>query len=494
MTQSTLSGFRHPRRGLGGHSGASALGTGVLALLAALALWSCADDKKEGGVCDNPNPKRGCERSCTLTEDCDEGLYCNSNQKCWADCDEDHPCPDGQSCGPTGICSGSEIDLPPEQVGFDEVHDGGVESITAEQKEKIEDAACAGESRELESIPAVLQIVQDTSRSMTKRLVEGTTWEYNGGSGSTKWEITHPALAEAIDGLGSTVAAGLVFFPNRGVVGREYTEPQDISACFNSSGAVPVDTLGPSGSEQRQAITAALDAVQPDGNTPTFIAYNWALENGLRQAPDSLQGNRYMLLITDGVPTFGEGCVGDGDEEPPAVPTDPIIELIANAYEEDGTQTFVIGSPGSQDGVSGSDARPWLSEAAQAGHTAPDGCSNDGPEFCHMDMTQSEDFAAALKQGLGVVASQLGECTYRQPTASEGETIDADSMRVILTIQGNSEIVWPDNQDECSEGWQLVDGKIVLCEDTCNRAKEDPSTVVEVVAGCEDATIDEILR
>lgn len=62
-------------------------------------------------------------------------------------------------------------------------------------------------------------------------------------------------------------------------------------------------------------------------------------------------------------------CVGQQNLSPQ--PEDPIVDEIANAYSN-GNRTFVIGSPGSEVNVAtGTDARPWLSYAAEQGGIPP---------------------------------------------------------------------------------------------------------------------------
>src|SRR5688572_9440293 len=111
--------------------------------------------------------------------------------------------------------------------------------------------------------------------------------------------------------------------------------------------------------------------------------------------PYTASGNqKFMLLITDGAPTMSEGCNGgDGDNgQVQDMPTEPIIAEIAGAYAQ-GIRTFLIGSPGSEESAeeTGGDMRPWLSRAAVESGTDEAGCAVDGPNFCHMDMTRSEE-------------------------------------------------------------------------------------------------------
>src|SRR5690606_30076251 len=103
-----------------------------------------------------------------------------------------------------------------------------------------------------------------------------------------------------------------------------------------------------------------LGDAEPDGSTPTHDAYKHALDNSMRVT--NVPGSRYMLLITDGVPTYALQCVGSGFPNDPS-PTEPIVDEIA-AAAADGIKTFIVGSPGSENDGNGGDARPWMSRGA----------------------------------------------------------------------------------------------------------------------------------
>jgi hypothetical protein len=344
--------------------------------------------------------------------------------------------------------------------------------------------ACSGWTTELETLPAVLEFVIDTSYSMAEKKSQGTTWNLQ-GQGTTKWQITHDALIPAIDGLGASIAAGATFFPNHAIVnGQGFTTPQPVSACFDPSNAVPIDQLGAAGSAQRTALADAINAISPNGNTPTYEAYAYAV--GQMQQATSFTGQKYMVLMTDGVPTFGQGCVGNGTENVGNnIPTDPIIQAISAAATA-GIKTFVIGAPGSQDGIGGADARPWLSAAATAGQTATSGCSDTGtPNFCHMDMTQQPDFSTALRDGLGVISSQLATCQYAIPDPpSADQLVDLNQLNVFVVNAQGTFLVLPSTQADCTEGWRIVDNKIELCQASCDRSMADASASVQILAGC----------
>jgi hypothetical protein len=350
------------------------------------------------------------------------------------------------------------------------VRNGGTQTLTPAQAEAIEAGACAGWKAEVESQPALIQLVIDVSGSM-KEEAPGTGRE-------NKWQVTRTALRDAISGLPAETGVGALYYPNRDT--QRSTMTRDVSQCVAVNQIMPVELLGGTSSDtNRSELLASLDEPAPRGSTPTHDAFKYAFENGLR--PSKLPGNRYMLLITDGAPTFALGCVGQGDTP---VPTDPIIEEVKRAKGE-GTKTFIIGSPGSEESLDGRDARPWLSRAAMEGGTAKPNCSENGPDFCHFDMTQVSDFAAALKDGLSQIAGQVVSCAYSIPTPPSGRTINTEAVNVVLSESGgSSELVLRDDQGECSEGWQLVNNQVVLCEATCNRAKNDVGGKVALHFGC----------
>ena len=286
--------------------------------------------------------------------------------------------------------------------------------------------SCAGETHEPENGPAVLQLVVDTSLSMDQAAP---------GGGGSKWVVTRDALAIALEQLSPQTSVGLMFYPNRGTAGNSDT-PRDLSECVDVNGMVPIALLGEAGSPHRTALADALQMAGPDGSTPTHDAYKYALDNSI--STTTQPGRRFMLLITDGVPTYALECVGSGQPADPS-PTQPIIDEIAGAASS-GVQTFIIGSPGSENDGMGGDARPWMSRGAIAGGTARAGCSEAAEPFCHFDMTTEPNFAEALSDALGEIAGAVVSCTYVIPTTgSGGQTVDRNLVNIRYTPGGGTE-------------------------------------------------------
>ena len=252
---------------------------------------------------------------------------------------------------------------------------------------------------------------------------------------------------------------------------------------------IPIAQLGTTGSAQRQALAAGLAAAEPAGGTPTDDAYEFEIDTNMNNC--QLPGKRFMVLITDGQPTFSRGCMGTGDPSNP-VDYSPIIEAIGLARSDSSprpaAKTFVIGSPGSEAQAStGSDGRGWLSQAAQVGQTprTPD-CSNSGPNYCHFDMSQISDFAAGFSDALAQIAGQVVSCSYSIPPPPSGQTLDLTKINLIF-VTGTEEysLILRANSSSCATGWYLdASNNIVLCSESCKQAKADPASSLELLFGC----------
>jgi hypothetical protein len=338
--------------------------------------------------------------------------------------------------------------------------------------------ACNGWTNEPEVLPVVLMLVVDTSASMNERPGRSQ-------SGGTKWEITRDALAATIEGMPASAAVGVLFYPNMDTRGSDVERP--IDQCVNINALIPIDLIGDAGSAQRNRIGSALDNVKPAGSTPTHDAYDYALVNGMEVS--RLPGNRFMLLITDGAPTLAKGCQGGGRPDTPA-PTDPIIDEVRGA-RLDGVRSFLIGSPGSES-VNNTDNRPWMSMAAVLGATARSGCSVNGPQYCHIDLSQDADFKSALNAALARILGLITACTFDVPAKGQnGEPVNPNQINVIYTPGDGSDeqLIGRNDASDCQDGWQMdADGRIVLCPNTCFTAQNDPDGKVELLFGCDSVS------
>jgi hypothetical protein len=338
---------------------------------------------------------------------------------------------------------------------------GGIVTITPDQ-------ACADSSATADAIPAVVQMVVDTSGSMD--WAAGTMMRPRRG-GMSKWDITSVALKDAVAKLPASVAVGINFYPNT----------DGDMPCINNRIALGIDLLGAANSAQRRNFDRAIDGSNPQGGTPTHAAFLFGEET---VAKSKVAGRKFVLLITDGVPTRQLDCGGDGMT---AVDSAPLIAAVGAANKTDGVSTFVIGSPGSED------ARGDLSKMATAGGTATPGCSDAGPTYCHLDMTTAKDFAAALAAGLSNIAGQISTCEYAVPPPPAGKTINPSQVNVLYTKGDGSQASIPqDATGMCGSGWKYDDvanpTKITLCGTDCDAVKADTGAKIDLIFGCDTET------
>jgi hypothetical protein len=307
-------------------------------------------------------------------------------------------------------------------------------------------------------------MVIDTSGSM--EWVPGTEMRARRGQQS-KWQITSQALIDAVAKLPATVAVGLNFYPN-----TPFDDP-----CIDNRIALPIALLGAANSAQRSSFDRVVNAQRPAGSTPTHAAYRYGEQ---AVAASKLSGQKFVLLITDGIPTRTIDCQGDGQT---AVDSAPLIAEVGADLMKDGVKTFVIGSPGSED------ARADLSKMATAGGTATPGCSDSGPNYCHLDMTTAKDFASALAAGLADIAGKIGSCEYAVPPAPKGKDLDPSLVNVLYThSDGKQSSIPQDATGMCKSGWQYDNPtkptKITLCGTDCDAIKADAGAKIDVIFGC----------
>jgi von Willebrand factor type A domain-containing protein len=351
---------------------------------------------------------------------------------------EGNPVLDGNGSGT--IFDGNEGNTPNAGDGFDS------------------NEACVGQEAGTELAPTIVELLVDTSLSMDERAP---------GSNRSKWIETRRVMLDAIDLMPATTSIGVVFYPD-----VEVGAP----VCFDSDADVAIAGLGSSSSAQRQQIRDAFQRESPRGSTPTHDAYRYALD---QLASSSGVGQRFLVLITDGTPTYALGCEGSGTPQDPADPA-PLIPEAASALGR-GIKTFVIGSPGSED------ARRSLSQMAQAGGTGSAGCSNDGrPHYCHFDMTAEEDFAGALRDALASISGIALSCTYDIPDPPSGGTLDLSKVNVLFTPPGgDQELIRQSTPGTCTDGWQYSDDqtRVLLCGPTCDRVSSSTG-LLSLEFGC----------
>lgn len=363
----------------------------------------------------------------------------------------------------------------------------GLTDITQAEADELTSGACVGWSSEGENVPAAIDFVVDTSGSMSDVAPNTTT-------GQSKWAITSTALQNSVNTLPSMTVVGMLLWPNMYTLPNTNTQAIDTANCVNESAMIPLAALGSVGSSQRTTLDSLLANATPKGGTPMADAYNYALGSGMGayQVPATA---RYMVLITDGQPTIQLGCMGTGAEANP-VDFTPVTQSIAGALTL-GIETFVIGSPGSQEQSStGADGRSLLCQAAIAGGTAAAGCdlTCSGPPWCHFDMSSVADFATGFAAALQNITGQVLPCDFRITNVPSGQTVDPTELNVVYEINGstavgNMKLVAPSADPSCPQGngWYLDPNDsthVILCPNTCNLIHQDAGAVLNFTGGC----------
>ncbi|HOU92657.1 MAG TPA: vWA domain-containing protein, partial [Polyangiaceae bacterium] len=266
-------------------------------------------------------------------------------------------------------CTGGETSggCIPETLTASAFGDGAV-SLTEAEYDETWKSMCAEKRVVLPGTPASLMIVLDASATMDAAA--------NGTGEASKWAVTRDALKAMLASLPDSAAVGLLGYPNRVVSGV----PGGHEECVALDAMVPVQALG--SGDWRAELDDGLDAIQTEACTPTHDAYVAAVD--AYPAASSPTSERFVLLITDGVPTLSLGCapgecgVGDGYEQ-------AVIDEIEWTRTALGIQTLVLGLPGSEEAYETLDNRWWLSMAAEAGGTPALNCSHDEVPYCHLD-------------------------------------------------------------------------------------------------------------
>ena len=172
--------------------------------------------------------------------------------------------------------------------------------------------------------PDVL-ILLDRSGSMNE-LIDGTSCTPSDCGSNSKWSLVKAALQGALPMYDSTVRWGLKLFASG----------NSSSSCAVAEGA----EIAP-GLSNAANIAARLDMVAPGSNTPTTAAER-AGANYLLGVADGAP--KYVLLITDGIPTCGMlACVPDAAGHVVNQCDDAYAIAAVKAAYDGGIPTMVVG-------------------------------------------------------------------------------------------------------------------------------------------------------
>ncbi|MGC4091286.1 MAG: hypothetical protein QM756_26095 [Polyangiaceae bacterium] len=153
-----------------------------------------------------------------------------------------------------------------------------------------------------------------------------------------------------------------------------------------------------------------------------------------------------------------------------------------------GFHTLVIGTPGSALTEAGTDARPWLSRAARIGQgNVSWECNDDGPDYCHLDTSTSDDPALVISDFLKRAYSvpswdcllPIGESTRQLLSSSYDVSVVVTTASGVFSLRRST-------TSDCQTGFrELPDsGDIELCPSTCARLADLGTSQLAIYFSC----------
>lgn len=335
------------------------------------------------------------------------------------------------------------------------------------------DAACAKGQYAANRVPASLLVLLDRSGSMS-----------DGG----KWEAAVAAITSMVDKGNDELGVGLLRFPEGkfddsglGLCALNPSTAQ-CKALFADGGCKDISTtpqveVGPLKTTRAQ-IKSVLKSTSPTGGTPT----RWALKNAWAyQQKLQTNGERYVLLVTDGLPQTHEAAMGPPLNLPESnvecgVLADIGAETTAAKNGTPPVKTFVIGAPGSE-----TDPK-FLSGVAYNGGTGKPGCVWDQGN-CHFQIG-SANFEKDLEAVLTEIAGKIASCVFEVPKSPDA---DPKSVNVTVTTTTMGEVTLYRDASH-KDGWDYTDAsstKIEIFGAQCDAIKgANTSAQVQILFGC----------
>jgi hypothetical protein len=333
---------------------------------------------------------------------------------------------------------------------------------------------CGGSSVEAKLNTIQLLLVIDKSGSMTDRPE---------GFDTDKWSAMKEALETVLGDVNDRVHVGLALYP------YSFGEPIPEVGCTDNCCEVPTGALSvlvhvaPS-VESGPAILAELEATSPGGGTPTAKALAGAYEYFTTGAGASLEGDRYVLLATDGGPNCNaelecdaDACTPNLDGQCPegnccedaglyCVDESGVSESI-QALAEAGIPTFVVGIPGTDDYAD------YLDAFAVAGGVP----NTDGSR---------DYFAVSASAGVRGLVDVFTDITTDLVTSCEIPLETSPQVLDEVNVAIDCEVVKKEGED--GAGWDYDTtpnpGYVVLKGKTCEDLQASGASRIDVVFGC----------
>lgn len=339
-----------------------------------------------------------------------------------------------------------------------------------------EGGGCGKTDLAAEPPPVNVLLVVDKSSSMS-----GTPEGFD----EPKWSALGSALGAALGEARDRVAFGLDFYP----FGDDRDPMASVETCQMPANADILVPIGP-GADTVPLIEDALADYQPAGGTPTAAALARALEYFRDGDGAALEGERYVLLATDGGPNCnadldcdaetctlnmdgfdcgGNCCASTIPGGPESCLDDAETAAQVAALAGEGVRTFVVGIPGTE--AYGDTLDALAEEGLVPNPDAP-------PSYYRVE-------SSGGTAGLVEVLTRITRGVIRSCRLQLDSTPD-DIGLLNVEIDGE-EIPQPGD-----DGWE-VDGDtdpptIVLKGETCARMEREGADRVTITYGCRTRT------
>jgi hypothetical protein len=356
---------------------------------------------------------------------------------------------------------------------------------------------CKAQTSVTEASPPIIEFQVDITSSMNNK--------YPPTTGQSRWVQIQSALTSAL----STLATN---HPDWIVALSFFAKPIG-AGCYSPRQSVDFAPLA----QNIGTINNSINSTQPNGYTPTYAAWSFAFDQITTFGLNYAGSNKYIVLLTDGVPTVEQdGCtLGSGNNG--ACPSNCVsganfqkqIDLIV----PNNVKTFFVAIPGAED-PQGADFDPlyMLSLASQAGGTA-NGCSpvpgalqtncnnpNGGTTclasrgtYCCVDLTQASNLTAELETAIttNIVSSVKPSCSFKVPQSKDAIWVDIQHTRVDytastgaapLTLTASSSATCSDGDFYYNDPNQVTE--LLLCPQMCEILQANPTGQLNVTFEC----------
>lgn len=332
---------------------------------------------------------------------------------------------------------------------------------------------CGGMRVEAMPVPVNVLLVIDKSGSMTDR-PEGFALD--------KWTAMKEALGSALSSAPSTVRFGLLLFPR--AVAQTIPLQCDGELCCEVPGANEAVSVGV-GSDRIDAVGQALSETSPGGGTPTAAALAQALDYYVQGEGLALEGERYVLLATDGGPNCNPELSCDSDLCTPNLDgaaqcaganccqgagefclDDAGVTQQIEALKAAGIATFVVGIPGSESYTT------YLDAFARAGGVPQQGTDHDY-------------FAVSAQSGVSGLTGVLKGITTQLLRSCEVALTTPPGLPSLVNVAIDCEVL---SKEGATSGWDFDDTnaptRVILRGAACDDIKASGAHRIDVVYGC----------